>query len=395
MRTAWRVLCVAVVVPLFIACAGGSGGDVSGPDQQGGSHTHPPLTVSSTEPPAGETGIDLNATVVAHLDNNIDPSTPASAFTLTQGGTPVAGTVEFSESNATFTPSDFLGANLSYTATLSTALKDQDGSALAKPYSWSFTTSDCARFFHVDSFPLGPQAADVFSEVMTTDGTNIYLLIEPASSNDDILLTIDPQAKAVTGSITIPVVPPQNAYSPPVDSGIGFISDIAWHHGALWFAGEYWMSGTEYLGVFEVNPATGMPGQAIPLPSSNDPNEWDGLQGFASDGTDFYASVKRQFSTPYTDTTLIVKFDPASTTQISLSSPFSSSPIQVHQMDFGGGFLWVLTEEGPPRRIHKVDPNTAQTLTQICVDQDGANILYVDGDFWSASGSEMKILSLK
>lgn len=398
MKTSWRVPCVVLVVPLFLACAGDSGGKISGPDGPGGSTQPPPLTLSSTSPEEGASDFPLNAFLTADFDKDIDPSSPTSAFTLTQGGASVEGTVKFQGSDASFTPSGDLKKNLSYTATLSTALKGTDGGALATPYSWSFTTGDCEGFFHVDSFPLGPEAADEWSQSMATDGTNIYLLVNTASAADYVtLMTIDPQAKAVTGSVRIPVVPPRTADSPPVPDGIGEVLDIAWYNGALWAAGGWWVGATQsgYSGVFELNPATGMPEHPIVLPSSSDPNKWDGIGSIASDGTNLYVSVKRQYFIPYTDTTMIVKFDPGSTTQISTSSPFVSSPVQVHQMDFGGGFLWVLTEEGPPRRIHKVDSNTGQTLTQICVDQDGGNILYFNGDFWSASGSEMKIFSLK
>lgn len=394
MTTRWGVACIFLVVPAFAACAAGSsGGNITGTDTGTGT----PLTVSSTQPTDGETGFATNWAIDAHFQTNLDPSSPTSAFTVEQGGTPVAGSVTYAGTDATFTPSAFLAANLPFTATISTALKGADGGALSKPYTWSFTTGDCGRFVHVDSFPLGAQASDVFSEVMTTDGTNIYLLIEPASSNDyATLLTIDPQAKTVTSSTTIPEAPPPTAYTPPVDSAISYIVDLAWYQGALWASGDYWSSGLQQSGVFEVNTTTGMPEHGIPLPVPSDPNqEWIGIQGLASDGTNLYVSMVHQFFASAVDTAVVAKVDPTVTTTLPDSSLFLVSPVLIHQMDFGGGYLWILTEEGPPRRIDKVDPNTAATLGKLCVDQDGGNILYFNGDFWSASGSEMKILSLK
>jgi hypothetical protein len=378
-----------------VACAGGSGGDISGPGNGTGKVT--PLTVSFTQPREGESDFALNWSVSANFGEGLDSTSPTSAFTVKQGNTPVTGTVTYQGAVATFTPDADLGVRLSYTATLSTALKDVDGGMLATPYAWSFTTGDCDRFLRVDSFPLGPEAADEWSQSMTTDGTNIYLLINTESAADYVtLMTIDPQAKAVTGSIRIPVVPPRTAYSPPVPDGIGEVLDIAWYNGALWASGGWWVAATQsgYSGVFELDPATGKPTHTIALPHSSDPNHDDFIGSIASDGTDLYVSVKRQYYIPYTDTTMIVKLDPGSTSQISTASPFFVSPAPMHQMDFDGGFLWVLTEENPDR-IDKVDPNTAKTLSQTCMSDGGNNILYVDGDFWSASGSEMKILSLK
>ncbi len=397
MARCWRGPCVLLVELALVACAGGagggSGGGIAGPDTSKST----PLTVSGTQPDPGTLGFPVNWTVVAHFGEELDTASAASAFTLKQGSTPVEGSVKYEGTNATFTPAAALDTSLSYTASISTALKGADGGVLSAPYTWSFTTGDCGRFLRVDSFPLGAEAADEWSESMTTDGTNIYLLLNTESADDYVtLLTIDPQAEAVTGSTRIPVVPPRTASSPPAPDGIGELLDIAWYNGALWASGSWWTSATQTqnAGVFQVDLATGMPVHPILLPYLSDPNKDDFIGSIASDGTSLYVSVKRQYYSPYTDTTMIVKVDPGTATQISTSSPFLVSPVQVHQMDFGGGFLWVLTEEGP-RRIDQVDTNTAKTLGKTCVDQDGGNVLYVDGDFWSASGPEMKILRLK
>src|SRR5207249_3325118 len=63
-----------------------------------------------------------------------------STFTLKQGTTPVAGTVNYSGVTATFTPAANLVPLTTYTATISTGAKDLAGNALASDMSWSFTT---------------------------------------------------------------------------------------------------------------------------------------------------------------------------------------------------------------------------------------------------------------
>src|SRR5439155_1020637 len=62
-----------------------------------------------------------------------------STFTLKQGTTPVAGTVNYSGVTATFTPAGNLAPLTTYTATISGA-RDLPGTALAANYVCSFTT---------------------------------------------------------------------------------------------------------------------------------------------------------------------------------------------------------------------------------------------------------------
>jgi hypothetical protein len=67
-----------------------------------------------------------------------------ASFTLKQGTSAVSGTISYSDNKATFTPSASLQAGKVYTATITTALKDVAGNALATNYTWSFTTSALA-----------------------------------------------------------------------------------------------------------------------------------------------------------------------------------------------------------------------------------------------------------
>ncbi|MEK6654011.1 MAG: Ig-like domain-containing protein, partial [Thermodesulfobacteriota bacterium] len=61
-------------------------------------------------------------------------------FTLTQGATPVAGTVTYAGVTATFRPWGNLAFNTTYTGTLTTGIKDLAGNALASNYTFTFTT---------------------------------------------------------------------------------------------------------------------------------------------------------------------------------------------------------------------------------------------------------------
>src|SRR5207249_741975 len=61
-------------------------------------------------------------------------------FTLTQGTTVVAGTVSYTNGTAIFTPADNLAPLTTFTATISTRVKDLAGNPLTTDISWSFTT---------------------------------------------------------------------------------------------------------------------------------------------------------------------------------------------------------------------------------------------------------------
>jgi len=103
-----------------------------------------PPTVSSTSPAASTPGVDPNATLVATFSKVMDPLTiTAASFTLKQAGTPVTGVLGFGIDGATvtFAPTSPLAGSTTYTAALSTSVKDQSGLALAAPFSWSFTTA--------------------------------------------------------------------------------------------------------------------------------------------------------------------------------------------------------------------------------------------------------------
>lgn len=100
-------------------------------------------TVISTDPVNNATGVTLNKTVTATFNMNMDPLTiNATTFTVKQGATTVAGTVTYSGSTASFTPTTNLQAGSVYTATITTGAKNIAGTALAANYVWTFTTGN-------------------------------------------------------------------------------------------------------------------------------------------------------------------------------------------------------------------------------------------------------------
>lgn len=119
---------------LFTGCGGGGGG------AGGGINTTSP-TVTSTTPVDNATSVPVNTNVTATFSEAMDASTiNATNFTLKDSNNvAVLGTVAASGVTATLTPSA-LSSNTSYTATITTGVKDLAGNAMGSNKSWSFTT---------------------------------------------------------------------------------------------------------------------------------------------------------------------------------------------------------------------------------------------------------------
>lgn len=99
-------------------------------------------TVTTSNPLAGANDMALNNSITVRFNERMDPSTiNSSSFTLLQTLSPVAGTVTYTDTTATFKPSSNLLANTSYTARLTTAIKSLKGNALQRDYVWSFRTA--------------------------------------------------------------------------------------------------------------------------------------------------------------------------------------------------------------------------------------------------------------
>ncbi len=140
MRLFNRFFILAFAIVSLVACGGGSGG---GGGTTTSADTTPP-TVSSVSPTASATGIATNSVITATFGEDIFATTvDTSSFTLTNNGS-VSGTVSFDGNTniATFTPSNKLPLLTSHTATLTTAITDLAGNAMATNYNWSFTTAD-------------------------------------------------------------------------------------------------------------------------------------------------------------------------------------------------------------------------------------------------------------
>jgi hypothetical protein len=119
--------------------------------------------VVSTNPSDAATNVPLNQIITVTFNETMNPSTftqesfNMQAITLAsrkktdhgnitkasfsiQGPEPVAGIVSFSDSTASFIPSNLLKTNTTYTGRITSLVKDLMGNALQTDYVWSFST---------------------------------------------------------------------------------------------------------------------------------------------------------------------------------------------------------------------------------------------------------------
>ncbi len=99
--------------------------------------------VTSTSPVNNAIHIPVNNAVIVTFNGTMDASSfTTSSFTLMQDANPITGTITVNGAAATFTPANNLEANKVYAATVTTAVKNEAGTALAANYTFTFTTGD-------------------------------------------------------------------------------------------------------------------------------------------------------------------------------------------------------------------------------------------------------------
>jgi hypothetical protein len=103
-----------------------------------------PPTVTATNPASGATGVAVAGNVTATFSEPMTATTiTASTFTLKNGTTSVPAAVTYDATSrvATLNPSADLANNTTYTATVTTGVKDTAGLAMTSARTWSFTTA--------------------------------------------------------------------------------------------------------------------------------------------------------------------------------------------------------------------------------------------------------------
>ncbi|MCC6998997.1 MAG: DUF3494 domain-containing protein [Deltaproteobacteria bacterium] len=125
-----------LTLSLFSLSLAACSSDGDGDDDVGGAPT-----VTSTTPATASTGVAVNLPLSATFSRAMQPSTLDATSVVVKSGTVVVpGAVSYAGNTVTFTPAAALLPGVLLSATITVAAKDLAGVALARDYTWTFTT---------------------------------------------------------------------------------------------------------------------------------------------------------------------------------------------------------------------------------------------------------------
>ena len=173
-----------------------------------GPGTPPVVTVRS--PATGATGVPTDAPITAKFDRRLDAATVTGAnFSLrTASGALVGATVDYDSATRTarLVPNTRLAESTQYTATAGTGIQATDGTPMAAPDTWSFTTGVNLKVTSTTPGPLATgispaaQVRATFSKAIdgTTLTTSSFRLLDGSGSPVPATLTYDGTTRTAT-----------------------------------------------------------------------------------------------------------------------------------------------------------------------------------------------------
>jgi hypothetical protein len=163
-----------------------------------------PPTIPSTSPANLAVNVAQSAVITATFNKSMDPATITGStfFVKDASGNAILGTVSYSGLVATFTPSIPLTASTTtYTATITTGVKDLYNNALAVAKTWSFTTT-ATSYTLVSSAGANGSISPVGSKTVSTGSTETFTI----TPNSGYILS-----QILVDGVAIGVLPVQDA----------------------------------------------------------------------------------------------------------------------------------------------------------------------------------------
>ncbi len=226
---AWFLLFTVI----WMAGCGGNGGGSGGGTASGGTTTTlTSPTVSSTNPANAATNVSINQTLTATFSEAMDEATiNTTTFSMTDDGfIAVTGTVEYNAATrvATFTPSNFLDSNRTYTMTITTGVTNVAGTPLASDVIWSFATSS-------DSGPIPPLILRTSPEDLSTNvALNQKVRVDfseemnPSSLTSSSFMIRDAGGASVSGTVDYDATHRSARFTPasPLDPNVTYTGTV-------------------------------------------------------------------------------------------------------------------------------------------------------------------------
>jgi len=194
------------------------------------SGTAPDLTppvIGSVIPANNAVSVSTGTAVSVTFSEAMNPSTiSASTFLLKQGTTAIAGTVAYTGTTATFTPSAALTGNTLYTGTITTGVKDLAGNALAAAYTWSFKTATVIDNTPPTIISVVPVNASSTASTTTKISATFSEAMNAATINSSSF-TLRQGSTAVTGTVAYSGVTATFTPSAALTAGTLFTATIS------------------------------------------------------------------------------------------------------------------------------------------------------------------------
>jgi methionine-rich copper-binding protein CopC len=181
-------------------------------------------TVATTDPANGAVNVSTSKAITATFSEPMNPaSINATTFLVKQGAAAVSGTISYSGSSATFTPTNPLAANTVYTGTITTGTKDPAGNSMIADYVWNFNTGSVPVVVSTDpvngaiNVALNKVITATFSTVMNSSSISATtFLVKQGSVNITGVTTYAGMTASFTPSLPLS---PSSVYTAIITTG--------------------------------------------------------------------------------------------------------------------------------------------------------------------------------
>lgn len=178
--------------------------------------------VESTSPVNGAINVPLDKVITATFNEEMNAATfDQSSFTV-QGANAITGTVSFSGTMASFTPTSPLLQNTTYVARITTSVKDNTGNALQEDYIWTFSTGSTVTPLVVSTNPAN-NAVDVYLNKIVS--ANFNMLMNHSTINTSTF-TLMQGTTSIAGKVTYNGQTAYFAPSSPLLAGTEYTATI-------------------------------------------------------------------------------------------------------------------------------------------------------------------------
>lgn len=156
--------------------------------------------VLSTDPANGDINVPLDKVITVTFNETMNPATITQGGITLEGIDEISGTITYNQDNltASFTPSQELESNTTYTGRVKTSVKDLDGNALQVEYVWTFSTGQTISPVVIKTDPENNETGVVVNKIITAE---FNMPMNPETINSTTFV-LNQGTNVITGVVT-------------------------------------------------------------------------------------------------------------------------------------------------------------------------------------------------